>query len=254
MEFEEMEPIFGELKAEWSVGAPKTAALKPFLFLVGGLLNSPDVLRISVTDFHSNTWESRKSKSQLEDMRDSIGIGGSWSDFVEYVIASLKSEDVKLVMEGESKSGGAAKAKLVAQKAKGMPRIIITLAKLVNADANEAMANLSLELHEAYKKMHLSLVNEERRCCQLTKTLSDEQEKNDTLQRHIDTMTFSKKQKFQNSIDKAGLDNGSLVQQSSPDKQAAPVAASTKATKRVVPTHRRAKVRGAFLQESDDDA
>lgn len=62
-----MEPFFGQLKAEWS-GPSKTVALGPFLFLVGGLLNDPAVLRVCVTDFHSNTWESRKSKTQLEDM------------------------------------------------------------------------------------------------------------------------------------------------------------------------------------------
>jgi hypothetical protein len=38
--------------------------------------------------------------------RDNIGIGGSWSEFVDYVIASIKSEDLKLVMEGHSNSGG----------------------------------------------------------------------------------------------------------------------------------------------------
>lgn len=38
--------------------------------------------------------------------RDSIGIGGSWSDFIDYLIASVKSEDVKLVLEGHSNSDG----------------------------------------------------------------------------------------------------------------------------------------------------
>lgn len=38
--------------------------------------------------------------------RDNIGVGGSWSEFVDYVIASLKSEDVKLVLERQSKSDG----------------------------------------------------------------------------------------------------------------------------------------------------
>lgn len=38
--------------------------------------------------------------------RDGIGIGGSWSDFVEYFIASIKSEDIKLVIDGQSMSGG----------------------------------------------------------------------------------------------------------------------------------------------------
>lgn len=37
--------------------------------------------------------------------RDSIGIGGSMSDFINYVTASLKSKDVKLVMGWQSKFG-----------------------------------------------------------------------------------------------------------------------------------------------------
>lgn len=38
--------------------------------------------------------------------RDNIGIGGTWSEFVDYVIASIKSEDVKLVFAGTSKEDG----------------------------------------------------------------------------------------------------------------------------------------------------
>jgi len=33
-------------------------------------------------------------------------IGGSWPEFVDYVIASIKSEELKLVMEGHSNSDG----------------------------------------------------------------------------------------------------------------------------------------------------
>lgn len=38
--------------------------------------------------------------------RDNIGIGGSWSEFIDYFVASIKSEDVKLVLHGQSDSGG----------------------------------------------------------------------------------------------------------------------------------------------------
>lgn len=38
--------------------------------------------------------------------RDIIGIGGTWSDFIDYLTASIKSEDVKLVLEGQPKSDG----------------------------------------------------------------------------------------------------------------------------------------------------
>ncbi|KAL6338822.1 hypothetical protein AAG906_023972 [Vitis piasezkii] len=48
---------------------------------------------------------------------------------------------------------GAAYAKLVAQKSKGMPLICFSLAKLENSAASEAMMNLSLELFKSYKNM-----------------------------------------------------------------------------------------------------
>lgn len=51
---------------------------------------------------------------------------------------------------------GVETARLVSQKAKGMPRIIVPLTKMVDSSASEAMANLSLELFRAFKsKMHL---------------------------------------------------------------------------------------------------
>lgn len=38
--------------------------------------------------------------------RDEIGIGGSWSEFLEYLVNSIKFGDVKLVLEGQSTSDG----------------------------------------------------------------------------------------------------------------------------------------------------
>nr|GFB01935.1 actin [Tanacetum cinerariifolium] len=38
--------------------------------------------------------------------RDKIGIGGSWSEFLEYLVISIKFGDVKLVLEGQSTSDG----------------------------------------------------------------------------------------------------------------------------------------------------
>ncbi|XP_073266385.1 uncharacterized protein [Populus alba] len=37
-------------------------------------------LKIQVTDYHSNTFEDPKSVMQLDDLRDCIGIGGSWTE------------------------------------------------------------------------------------------------------------------------------------------------------------------------------
>lgn len=46
---------------------------------------------------------------------------------------------------------GAGNAKLVVQKAKGMPVIVISLLKLDEPEARESISNLSLELFSFYK-------------------------------------------------------------------------------------------------------
>lgn len=48
---------------------------------------------------------------------------------------------------------GAANAKLVAQKSKGMPVISISLTELVGSAASAAIMNLSLELFKAFKSI-----------------------------------------------------------------------------------------------------
>lgn len=49
---------------------------------------------------------------------------------------------------------GAVKAKLVAQKAKGMPVISISLGKLTGSAASSAIADLSFQLFKAFKTTH----------------------------------------------------------------------------------------------------
>ncbi|XP_056158807.1 uncharacterized protein LOC115667135 isoform X3 [Syzygium oleosum] len=159
MLFEEFEAIFGEPKVEWSSGGGHP--LRRLLYYVHA--PDPSHLRIHVTDFHSNTWEAIRSVHQLEDMRDNIGIGRSWSEFIDYFVASIKSEDVKVVLHGQSDSG-ATSAKLVAQKAKGMPLIFVTLVKLVDFAAREVMGNLSMQLFMAFKNTHTSLAFLDRKC------------------------------------------------------------------------------------------
>ena len=38
--------------------------------------------------------------------RDDIGIGGAFSEFVDYIVASMKFGDVRLCMEGQSGKDG----------------------------------------------------------------------------------------------------------------------------------------------------
>ncbi|XVE83366.1 hypothetical protein DITRI_Ditri16bG0083500 [Diplodiscus trichospermus] len=146
---DDFEPIFGEPKVEWAGSCSASRQARGFLFYV----HSPDSshLTIYVSDFRDSTWESVRSVLQLEDMRDSVGIGGSWSDFVHYLVASIKSEDVKLLLEALPDSSDTKSAKLVAQKSKGMPRISFSLTKLTGSAASDAMASLSLELFKAFR-------------------------------------------------------------------------------------------------------
>ncbi|KAG8383854.1 hypothetical protein BUALT_Bualt04G0057000 [Buddleja alternifolia] len=166
-----MYPIFGKVMAEWSTTT--TTPLPPFVFHVHG--HGGTDLHVIATDFHSNTFQAIKTRQKLEDLRDDIGIVGSWSEFVDYITTSLKSGDVKLIMEGLSESGGASCAKLLAQKAKGMPRISLSLGKLVDVAAREAMANLSLELYKELKEVQSSLTKEQESTYQLTKVVVAEQ-------------------------------------------------------------------------------
>ncbi|XP_075498391.1 uncharacterized protein LOC142536885 [Primulina tabacum] len=251
MSFTGLDQIFGKVSADWS--APHSTALEPFLLHVHPLQSDSASLLITVTDFQSNTFQAIKSRLQLEDMRDAVGVGGSWSEFLDYVAASLKSDDVKLLMEGSSESGGALHAKLIAQKSKGMPRVSISLGKLVDGAACKAMESLSRELYSEYKVAHNSLTEEKEQNLRLTNTVADEQEKNKVMQKQLDLMLYSKKHKSHKINDRVGLDNHVMGSQDSPDKLAAHSPSSTKATNRVVPTHRRSKVRGAILKDTEDD-
>ncbi|KAJ9177829.1 hypothetical protein P3X46_013000 [Hevea brasiliensis] len=251
MGFEEFEPIYAEPKVEWSRSSDSVSVpLRRFLMRIF----APDYynLKIQVTDYHLHTLETVKSVLQLEDMRDSIGIGGSWSDFVDYIVASFKSEDVKLVLEKNSDPDGPLHAKLVAQKSKGMPVISISLTKLVDSAANDAMENMSFGLFRAFKFVQNLVVQEQGRTSQLTKAISVEEEDSGSIQSQL-----KKRQKLQkmNSLDKTGAsvfpsNNGS---RDSPDKQSAQDPVSKKVANRVVPAYRRAKVRGALLQDTEDD-
>ncbi|KAE9601329.1 hypothetical protein Lal_00023765 [Lupinus albus] len=240
MVFENFEPIFGEPKVEW--GGHSSCPLRPFLFHAY-VLDSFHLV-IYVTDFHSDTWGVHLSISMLEDIRDIIGLGGSWSEFADYFINSLKSENLKLILEANLNSDGISNAKLIAQKSKGMPLITIPLIKLVDSTASEAMSNLSLRLFKAYQSIKCSLVEEQEQSIRLTNMRAAEKERNEIMQKQLE-----QRQKFQKTSDseKAVSTNG---MQSSPDKQAG---RDTKVKNRVVPAHRRTKVRGALLHNSDDE-
>ncbi|KAL2342907.1 hypothetical protein Fmac_004192 [Flemingia macrophylla] len=238
MAFEDFDPIFSKPKVEWA-----SQSSCPFFLHV----YAPDSSHIVIhaTNIY-DAWEARLSLSMLEDIRDIVGIGGSWSEFADYFITSLKSQDLKLVLEADSNSDEASHAKLVAQKSKGMPLITIPLTKLVDSTAMEVKLNFCSSLFDAFqiKSMECSLVKE-REHPAWTNMLADGKERNETIQ-------LEQRQKFQKiSNSDKGVPTDGL--QNSPDKQAARNTVSTKVKNRAMPAHRRTKVRGALLHDSDSD-
>ncbi|URE14568.1 hypothetical protein MUK42_10926 [Musa troglodytarum] len=231
--FEDFGDVFGEATPEWDSATATIAVvpLLPSLFYA----HAPDPSRVEVlaTDFHSFTFARVLTVHDLEDLRDDIGIGGSWSEFVDYFKSSLSSGGVKLILGGLQNVGsGNVHATLIALKSKGLPRISLSLNIVLNVPASDAMGTLSLALFRAFKRkesdavkgFHIFLVfsySEHQRSSQLMESLSSErlliavydgefeaadmtnqhvisfvnQEKNDNLQNQLDSLSFLSKRK-----------------------------------------------------------
>ncbi|KAG9451149.1 hypothetical protein H6P81_011114 [Aristolochia fimbriata] len=257
---EGFQPIFGEAKAERDLS--HSLPLHPFLFYVYAV--DPLHLRVVVSDFRSHTFDSVRTIQDLEDLRDRSGIGGSWSEFVDYLEASMLSNNVKLVFQSLPNSLGPADAKLVAHKSKGMPLISVSLSRLVESSAGDAMASLSLQLFKAYKDKKSQFVSEQEISYTLSKNLAGEKEKVVSLHQQLDALRFSSKRKQlnTNASDKVFVDSVVCLDTvPSSDGQQSSVAEKTSmqqglkslnVQKPVVSAHRRAKVRGAKLQDPED--
>ncbi|KAL2906902.1 Ribosomal large subunit pseudouridine synthase C [Bienertia sinuspersici] len=257
-DLEEFIPIFGEAKPELEASTPSndddTPTLNPYLL---GCLQLTSLTLLFMSLIFVPTL------GRL--IRDSIGIGGSMSDFINYIMASLKSKDVKLVM-GWKSNCGAISAKLIARKTKGMPLMSISLIKLGPTAASEAMANLSLELYKTYNMLQASFVKvglnvypEQERCCQLTQVISAEKEKSQAVKRKLDAMQseqqgLPKTRETGNIVSPLNSDTSSVTAAlNSSDKQPAAEVQSTKVANRVVPAYRRAKVRGVKLSDHEEE-
>ncbi|RZB94471.1 hypothetical protein D0Y65_019175 [Glycine soja] len=221
MAFEDFDPIFSKPKVEveWA-----SQSSRPFFFHA----YSPD----------------------SSHLRDIVRIGGSWSEFAGYFVTSLKSQDLKLLLELDSSSYGVVShAKLVAQKSKGMPLITIPLIKLVDsAAAMEVKSNFCSSLSEAFEIKSME--------CSLEKVVSY----NISL-KEMKPYNWNSDKSFKISNSENGVSTDGL--QNSPDKQAAWDTGATKVKNRKVPAHRRqytsltlffhrTKVRGALLHDSDE--
>ncbi|KAJ3681472.1 hypothetical protein LUZ60_015961 [Juncus effusus] len=228
-------------------------------------------LRIFVTNFRSNSWDRVMTVSDLEDLRDDIGIGGNWNEFLDYLKSSLSTGDVKIIQNTNSNESD---VKLVAFKSKGLPRISLSLNKTTGPLVSDAIANFSLSLFHAFKHKQNDPLKEQERSSQLMQLLSSEKEKNEILQKQLDSLSFLSKRKVSkpklqdypsSSSEPTGTgtstgtvsnsDQALLTQTQLPadqvDIKKDPQPA--KVTKRVAPVSRRPRVRGVSLKDNDED-
>ncbi|PNT67827.1 uncharacterized protein LOC100833501 isoform X1 [Brachypodium distachyon] len=232
---------------------------------------SAAALRVVATDCHSLAWDCSLSVADLEDLRDDVGIGGSWSDFLDYLKSSLSSGAVKLLFAADQlqNSPGADGAKIVATKAKGLPRITIALSRVTGAAVSDVVAEFSLALYASYRTMQEHASRDQQRISQLMGSLSSErgtreelllmdfvagcllpQENNEIMQKQLEALSFLDRRKATKPklvADQIPTVCGVTVvsdQVIAPVQQQTPVASPSKpppvkATKRVAPISRR---------------
>ncbi|XP_072972689.1 uncharacterized protein [Typha angustifolia] len=260
--FDDFDPIFGEVKVESSeLGA--SISLRPLLFYAHALDSSR--FQIVVSDFHSLSWDRVLTIPELEDLRDDIGIGGTWSDFVDYFKSSLSMGEVKLVLNGQPNSDtGVGYANLMVVKSKGLPRICVSLNRLINSSVDDSIAKFSLALYGALKNQHKNALKEQQHSARLMGILSSEREKNDILQKQLDSLSFLSKSKVPKSklsdeapstsdtitnYDQAIISEVQKPLEVSPTKDSQ----STRHVQRVAPVSRRARFRGVSIQDTEGD-
>ncbi|KAL3686210.1 hypothetical protein R1sor_004232 [Riccia sorocarpa] len=188
---ENFEAVYGQARGE-IMGKPGISTHLPFLFA----FQSTDLLHLclSITDFHSQTWRAEFSVDQLEDMRDEVGIGGSWSEFLVYLRAALASDSVKLIFSGPANAvdgHGATSASVVAQKVKGTPRLLLPVTKLEGLHVQDAMASISLGLFRSYHAQSSVISAEKARASVLESSLAAEKVRVEKLLEQIEVSGIS---------------------------------------------------------------
>eukprot|EP00252_Welwitschia_mirabilis_P009358 TRINITY_DN21919_c0_g1_i1.p1 TRINITY_DN21919_c0_g1~~TRINITY_DN21919_c0_g1_i1.p1 ORF type:complete len:272 (-),score=58.79 TRINITY_DN21919_c0_g1_i1:133-948(-) len=262
-------PVFGEAKAELERAGPH--ALLPFLYHAHPL-SQENALLLQVSDFHANTWQLVITVAQLEDLRDEVGIGGSWNDFLDYFEAAFSSNSVRVVLGGPASSiggKGASSAKIIAQKSKGMPHISIPLERLTDDTASDAMGNISFELFKSFKQKSEALITEVGKVSQLMAALANEKNNVEALRKQLDSFSFGNKRRGQKVMASqsvpASAPNTYDMQQSQLDEKTCShidhpdtreshslTKGPTKSRVRVAPVSRRAKHRGIQLADGGE--
>jgi len=258
-----MAAVFGEAKPEKSDNQADALPRRPVLFRAHS--HSQGSLRVVATDLNSLAWHTSLDLDGLRDLQDDVGIAGSWSDFLDYLNSSLSSGHVRLLFPDAAR--GPDTVELVATKAKGLPRITISLDRVAASELKDVIADFSLALYESYKTKQEHASREHHQVSQLMQSLASEREKNEVMQKQLEALSFLDKRKATKpKLVTDQVPSVSSVPPSSdqiivPAQQQTPVALPSKvppakATKRLAPVSRRARVRGALLQdteENDDD-
>ncbi|CAL4970577.1 unnamed protein product [Urochloa decumbens] len=252
-----MAAVFGEAKPEYGGHDADALPRRPVLFHAHAPSQTP--LRVVATDLRSLAWRCSLDLDDLQNLQDDVGIGGSCSDFLDYLYSSFSSAQVKLLFPAAQ---GPNTAELVATKAKGLPRITLPLHPVAASELKDVIADFSLALYASYKTKQEHASREQERVSQLMESLASEREKNEVMQKQLEALSFLDKRKatkpklVTDQVPSAPLGSDQFIV---PVQKQTSVASPSKvppakATKRVAHASRRARgVRGALLQDDNDD-
>ncbi|GBG76883.1 hypothetical protein CBR_g23098 [Chara braunii] len=92
--------VFGKIQQGGDpVRAPAAGLPHPLIFCISAESAEDSVRRrelsVVVTDFRGRTWATSRSLSDLEELREDIGVGGTWIDFLHFLRDSFAGENVQ---------------------------------------------------------------------------------------------------------------------------------------------------------------
>ncbi|KAB8097685.1 hypothetical protein EE612_026481 [Oryza sativa] len=159
--------VFGEAKP------PVTIRMRPVLFHAHAHAHTDDVSQLCLlaTDLHSHAWD-RSSSSPTSTISETTS-GSAAPAPTSWITSNLASP------LGKSTSSSLTMVRLdrvhlVATKAKGLPRITISLNTLTHSALNDVIANFSLSLYAAFRTTQDYTSREQERASKLMETLSSE--------------------------------------------------------------------------------
>ncbi|WVZ81507.1 hypothetical protein U9M48_028874 [Paspalum notatum var. saurae] len=225
-----MATVFGEAKTDDEADAPPH---RPVLFRAHVHAQGQGLLRVVATDLHSLAWHRSLDIDALRDLQDDVGIAGSWSDFLDYLCSSLSSGQVSL-------------------RFPAAPQEQERVSQLMETLASERVGYIPSSPPYVLVLLFMLLLDEYK------------WEKNEVMQKQLEALSFLDKRK--STKPKLGTDQVPSVSVPPPSSDqvvipaqqktsvASPARVPTaKATKRVAPAPRRARVRGALLQDTEEN-